>query len=140
MDCGVKPGEEEEYPLVDRQLIKKLDAVVLSHAHLDHSGFVPGLYAQGYNKKVVCTKPTRDLIQLLLADYIKINQEKALYTLEDVNKLLTHTEITEYHQEKNGIEFFDSGHILGSAMTMVSSQGKRLLYTADLNVRPSRFL
>ncbi|MFH0835586.1 MAG: MBL fold metallo-hydrolase RNA specificity domain-containing protein [Candidatus Micrarchaeota archaeon] len=140
LDCGVKLGKEEEFPLLDKGVIKSLDNVVLSHAHLDHSGFLPALYAQGYRKKVVCTKPTRDLIQLLLADYLRINQEKAVYSLEDVTRLLTRTDIMEYNTEVKGITLFEAGHILGSAMTQIKSGKHTLLYTGDLNTRPSRLL
>ena len=68
LDCGIKLVKNEEFPLLDNRTVKTIDKVILSHAHLDHSGYLPALYAAGYKKKVYLTKPTRDLIQLLLAD------------------------------------------------------------------------
>jgi len=140
LDCGVKLGQEEEYPLLDYEAIKALDKVVLSHAHLDHSGYLPALYASGYKGKVFLTKPTRDLIQLLLADYLRIKESTSPYKQEHVAKLLTHTEMLEYHEEKQGIQFYDAGHILGSAITKINTGDSTVLYTGDMNLRASRLL
>lgn len=140
LDCGVKLAETEEYPLLDYETIKSLDRVVLSHAHLDHSGYLPALYASGYKGKVYLTKPTRDLIQLLLADYLRIKEGLSPFKQEHVAKLLTHTEILEYHDKKDGVELFDAGHILGSALTRLDVGGSTVLYTGDFNARSSRLL
>jgi len=142
LDCGIKMKKNEEFPLIENSEIKKLTKVVLSHAHLDHSGYLPALYAAGYEGKVYMTKPTRDLIQLLLADALKIQKEWSPYNKSDIDALLKNIEILEYNQlsKDKKIRFQNAGHILGSAMTEIFLEGRKLLYTGDINLRSSRLL
>lgn len=146
LDCGLKFSEGEEYPLLQKKQMKQLDRVVLSHAHLDHSGYLPALYEHGFAGKTFCTKPTRDLVQVLLADYLRLAKEKgkAAYSQKSVTKLLANTEILDYSDEKNfektGIRFEEAGHILGSAMTLLRHEGGVLCYTGDVNFRETRLL
>ena len=143
LDCGTKLGRNEEFPLLDNKTVKKIDRIAISHAHLDHSGYLPSVFAGGnYKGKVVLTKPTRDLIQLLLADYLRINSSSAKpYNEHDVAKFLKSTEILEYGQldSSRTIRLINAGHILGSAMVEVSDE-KKVLYTGDINTRSSRLL
>jgi len=143
LDCGIKLEENEEFPLVDKEIIRKLDRVVVSHAHLDHSAYTPALYAAGYHKEVLLTKPTRDLSQLLLADYLRINKGFSPYSEKDVDKFLKHTQIMEYNEwSENGrgpVRFQEAGHILGSAITELRDE-KKIIYSGDINTRPSRLL
>ncbi len=144
LDCGIKLSKNEEFPLLDNRAVRTLDKVVLSHAHLDHSGYLPALYASGYKKKVTMTKPTRDLIQLLLADYLKLNKSGVIpYNQSDVDALLKNTDIMEFGEVAktagSQIRLFEAGHILGSAITEVVAE-KKIIYTGDLNLRPSRLL
>ncbi|MBI4360236.1 MBL fold metallo-hydrolase [Candidatus Micrarchaeota archaeon] len=142
LDCGVKLAEdEEEYPVLDARDIQRLDTIVLSHAHLDHCGFLPYLYRQKTRAKAVMTKPTRDLIQVLLADYLRINQGASPYEQKDVLELLKNTRITEFNEVSNGMTLYPAGHILGAAMTRLELPGKKtLLYTGDINLRETRLL
>jgi len=144
LDCGVKFKEREEFPLLDNKTARKLDRVILSHAHMDHSGFLPALYAAGYEGKVYLTKPTRDLTQLLLADYLRLQKDFSPYSQEDIDKLLTHTEILEYDEwserGKGPIRFQEAGHILGSAITELKMDGRKIIYSGDINLRSSRLL
>ena len=144
LDCGIKPAKEPEFPLLDNKTIKSLDHVVLSHAHLDHSGYIPGLYAHGYKGQVEITKPTRDLIQLLLADFLRLNKENPAYSQADVDKLLKSTSIHEFDEPfktKNAtLRFRKAGHILGAAMTEIHTGGHKILYTGDIDIRESRLL
>lgn len=142
LDCGVKLAEdEEEYPVLEAKDIGRLDKVVLSHAHLDHSGFLPYLYRQKTGAKAVMTKPTRDLIQVLLADYLRINQGASPYEQKDVLEMLKNTHITEFNQTADGVTFHPAGHILGAAMTRLELANKKtLLYTGDINLRETRLL
>ncbi|OIO25278.1 hypothetical protein AUJ14_04645 [Candidatus Micrarchaeota archaeon CG1_02_55_22] len=145
LDAGVKFGEEEQYPDITRAMLKSINHVVLSHAHLDHSGYLPALYQKGYSGKVWCTKPTRDMIQLLLSDYLKIANERGNppYGQDDLNKLLKNTELTEFDEPAKGapeLSFHHSGHILGSAMCKFDFAGGTLLYTGDFSAQESRLL
>ncbi|NUN11086.1 MBL fold metallo-hydrolase [Candidatus Micrarchaeota archaeon] len=139
LDCGIKLKDgAEEFPEITTTEAKNLHEVLLSHAHLDHSGYLPALYAKGYSKKVKMTKPTRDLIQLLLADYLRINKDKnKAYTQKDLDKLLKNIEIKEYN-DASDIIYKDAGHILGSATINLTKE--KILYTGDFAVRPSRLL
>ena len=146
LDCGVKPAKEPEYPLIEPRTAKSLDRVVLSHAHLDHSGYLPALYSMGYKGKVLLTKPTRDLIQLLLADFLRLNGgQSAPYSQEDVDKLLKSTELMDFGEPAKKpikgypLRFLPAGHILGAAMTEISAE-KKILYTGDIDTRESRLL
>lgn len=145
LDCGIKPAKESEFPQLDDKAIKGIDRVLLSHAHLDHSGYIPALYAAGYKGQVVLTKPTRDLIQLLLADFLRLNAGKsAPYAQADVDKLLKNTSIQEFDEvckPKQGYPlcFRQAGHILGAAMTEIHAE-KKILYTGDVDLRESRLL
>lgn len=153
-DCGIgfKEGGEQSFPEINNALAKSLDRIVLSHAHLDHCGYLPALYAAGYDGKITLTKPTRDLIQLLLADYLRIQRmsgNPCLYLQEDVDKLLKKTDILEYGEwlevpgGKDGkwrLRFQEAGHILGSAISELELDGKKIIYTGDINLRSSRLL
>ena len=142
LDCGIKMTRDEDFPLVDNSLARSLDSVVLSHAHMDHSGYIPALYAAGYKGKVVLTKPTRDLCQLLLADALRLQKNFSPYNQDDIDTFLKNTEIVEYNQHTSApwpIRFQEAGHILGSAITEVFAD-KKIIYSGDINTRASRLL
>ena len=142
MDCGVKlKSKKEEFPLLESSQIRTLDRAILSHAHMDHSGYLPALYASGFKGKVTLTKPTRDLIQILLADYLKINAGFAPYNDRDVNHLLKNTDLLEFGEfdSKKLLRFQPAGHILGAAITEIFEE-KKIIYTGDINIRDSRLV
>ena len=97
--------------------------MVLTHAHMDHIGFVPYLFKFGYEGPVYCTPPTRDLAALLLSDYIKLSQGSGgtpLYGEKDIRKMLMHTITRDYGEVTNitdelKLTYHNAGHILGSA-------------------------
>lgn len=160
LDCGLFQGRHEEeanlQPLPFD--ISELDAVVLSHAHLDHSGRLPLLVAQGLNCPIYMTYPTLDLIDVLLKDAASLQQRDAewenkrrrrsgkveiepLYNLSDVEATLDVCKAINYHQRKTvaqgfEIHYLDAGHILGSAIVEVyiEEQGetKKLVFSGDL--------
>lgn len=129
IDCGINPETFEPskaYPYLSAMKLEleKLDAVVLTHAHLDHSGFIPYLYAYGYDGPVYCTPPTRDLIALLQMDYINLasrsNDGKPPYGIKDIQKELSHIITFNYGEVMDitpeiKLTFYNAGHILGSA-------------------------
>ncbi len=145
IDCGVNVASDQEpYPYLEvpEFNINDLDAVVISHAHLDHTGFLPYLFKFGYRGPVYCTAPTRDIMALLVLDYVKIMKSEnkdPIYTSEDIREMVKHTitldfeEVTDITPDVR-ITFYNSGHILGSAMTHfhIGNGLHNFLYTADL--------
>ncbi len=129
IDCGINPDTSEPtkaYPYLSAMNLEldKIDAVVLTHAHLDHCGFVPYLYAYGYDGPVYCTPPTRDLAVLLQMDYINLASRNgngnAPYGVKDIQKQLSHMITFDYGEVMDitpevKLTFYNAGHILGSA-------------------------
>ncbi|MDY6966523.1 MAG: beta-CASP ribonuclease aCPSF1 [Halobacteriota archaeon] len=129
IDCGVNVGSDENgtpYLYVpEASPINQIDAVVITHAHLDHAGLVPLLFKYGYDGPVYCTPPTRDLMALLQLDYIEVvgrEAKKIPYESSMVHKALKHTITLDYGDVTDiapdvKITFHNAGHILGSAIT-----------------------
>jgi len=154
LDCGLSTGAsgEDQYPILTASDfdIKSLDAIILSHAHLDHCGFIPYLYKMGYEGPLYCTPPTRELAALLQMDTIDLMQKeygKSLYTSTDIKEMIKHTiplkykEITDITPDIRLI-FENAGHLLGSAITHLNiANGKRnIIYTGDLKYSLSNLL
>jgi metallo-beta-lactamase family protein len=131
----------------------KLDAVILTHAHIDHTGFLPRLCAQGLVRRVLCTPATRDLAALLLPDSGHLQEEEAryanrrgfskhhpalpLYTAADAEAAVCRLEPHPYDVPVDVVDgvqvtFHQAGHILGSAFLDVRADGKRIVFTGDL--------
>jgi hypothetical protein len=141
LDAGVKLGETDEYPLLTDGEIRRLERIAISHTHLDHVGYLPHMYARGCRAEIYSTKPTRDLTQLLLADYLRINRGMK-FTNSDIIKAMKMWRMVEYGQVVgDGLKFsfHRSGHILGSAMVLVQSS-TRLLFSSDINDRETKLL
>src|SRR3989344_2338380 len=128
MDCGINvaaQNNEDAFPFLDaiRFPINELDAVVLSHAHMDHSGFIPYLFKLGYRGPVYCTEPTRDLAALLLFDYLDIlakENREAPYSERDVKEMIKYCITRDYREVTDiapdmRLTFHNASHILGSA-------------------------
>ena len=140
MDFGIKIDNENKYPIE----IPKIDALVLSHSHLDHSGYVPALY---FNQHVPTfgTKPTLELSGLLLDDAINVMKKKHIkpaYYKKQVNSFKNDFVQMEYHDELNfanfNIKLYDAGHISGSSITSIerkeATKNKRVVYTGDFKL------
>jgi metallo-beta-lactamase family protein len=163
LDCGLFQGRRAEarrrnstFPFDPRSL----DAVVLSHAHIDHCGNLPNLVRQGFRGPVYCTPASRDLLAVMLADSARIQEEDAaylnrhrergqppvepLYTAQDVRRTLRQAQPVRYdcpYDIGRGVEVLlvDAGHVLGSAMVAlkVRADGHEhtLTFTGDLGRR-----
>ena len=144
LDCGVDVASEQQpYPYLEAPEfnISELDAVIVTHAHIDHSGFVPYLFKYGFKGPVYCTEPTRDVMALMLLDYIKIQRSEGkdpVFTTEDVKEMVKHTITLEYGEVTDvtpdvRITLYNAGHILGSAMVHlhVGNGLHNILYTGD---------
>ncbi|MCD4666200.1 beta-CASP ribonuclease aCPSF1 [archaeon] len=153
MDCGVDVANEKEpFPLLESPdfKIEELDAIILTHAHLDHCGFIPYLYRMGYKGPIYCTLPTRDVAALLCLDYISVGQKenkKAIYSSTDVKEMVKHSITLDYESVTDltpdiRITLYNAGHTLGSAMVHINIGNglHNLLYTGDLNYENSNLL
>lgn len=143
LDCGIKLGEKVETPLISDDELRSVNSIIVTHAHLDHSGYLPHALAKGARAKIYMTKPTRDLIGVLLADYYRIQRSKNenLFSMNDVNKVLQTSTIAEYGESIGGemkFELRNAGHIMGSAMAYFPEH--KILYTGDICMRKTRIL
>jgi metallo-beta-lactamase family protein len=163
IDCGLFQGYKQlrlrnwnPLPLVP----DKLDSVILTHAHLDHSGYLPLLIKEGFAGPVFATSGTRDLCGVLLPDSGHLQEEDAffmnkhglskhepalpLYTKEDAVKCLPQIKVQAYQKSFSPAPgwkatFTSAGHILGAASVLLEVAGKRILFSGDLG-RPDDLL
>src|SRR3989338_8415704 len=155
-DCGINPGiieGPEKFPYLDVSEIGDLgsiDAIVLSHAHLDHSAIIPYLYKMGYKGPVYMTPPTRDIAALLALDLVSVHYKKAevpIYRADDISEMVKHSislnfgEVSDITSDIR-ITFYNAGHVLGSAVTHVNIGNglHNFVYTGDSNYRKTRLL
>lgn len=157
LECGLFQGHREEAERINRTFPfrpKDIQAVILSHAHIDHSGNLPNLVQRGFSGSIYCTAATKDVTTLLLTDSAKIQEydfaylnkkrkksglppKELLYTQADVDntvKLLTPVAYEESFEPVKGVKarLFDAGHILGSSVILLEADGKRILFSGDL--------
>ncbi|WP_437188160.1 MBL fold metallo-hydrolase RNA specificity domain-containing protein [Planctomicrobium sp. SH668] len=165
LDCGIFQGARAESRRKNEQFKcdpKTLDAVMLSHAHLDHCGNIPRLYKMGFRGPVFCTESTAEIAELMLLDSAKIQVEDAqylslklpgghpsvepLYTEEDVRAVLKLFEPCPFNdwqslddRDEVRVRFSPAGHILGSAIIELdiddNGERKRIVFTGDLGRR-----
>jgi uncharacterized protein len=154
IDCGVDVSStgEDRFPYlnVPEFDINALDAVVLSHAHLDHSGLIPYLYKMGYRGPIYMTPPTRDLAALLALDFIGVSYKQAatpLFSTSDVRDMVKHSICLDYNEVSDiapdvRITFYNAGHTLGSSMVHfnIGNGAHNFLYSGDTKFGKSRLL
>jgi KH/beta-lactamase-domain protein len=151
VDCGIKPTSTvDEFPLLEELDIEELDAVIVTHAHLDHCGFIPFLFKYGYNGPVYCTKPTRNLMTLLQLDYLDVATKEGKpmpYGLKEVKKTLLSTIPLDYGEVTDiapdiRLTFHNAGHILGSTIVHLHiGEGlHNIVYTGDFKYAKTRLL
>jgi len=156
LDCGLFQGHREDFYKVNSRFAfppSSVDAVILSHAHLDHCGNLPTLVGQGFTGPIYCTAATRDLTGLVLRDSAKVQRQDSssvndvrrktglspvepLYRDEDAERAIGRLRSVPYHHPFSigpvTVTFYDAGHILGSAITLVQAGGRTLGFTGDL--------
>ena len=161
LDCGMYQGKGLETDTMNRDLgfdPKEIDYLILSHAHIDHSGLIPYIYKMGFTGTILCTPATRDLCAIMLADAGRIqesdthtfNKKRKAQGLTEVEPIYTEADAqacmcsfisVPYHKKFNiegevMVEFFDAGHILGSACVYLEiKEGRRTIklgFTGDV--------
>lgn len=160
VDCGLFQGNRE---LRQRNWApfsthpNNIDAVLLTHAHIDHSGYLPALVKQGYKGLIHATEATYELCKIMLLDSAHLQEEDAkfankhgysshkpaqpLYTIEDAEKALAQFEPHPFNtpfalSPDFSVEFLEAGHILGAAIIRVTADGKTIVFSGDLG-RPN---
>ena len=159
-DCGLFQGLKEVRQRNWEPLpldAATIDAVVISHAHIDHTGYLPRLVKQGFSGPIYCTKPTADLMEIMLLDSAKLQEEEAsyanekgyskhekalpLYTTEDAQNVFGQFRRYPFGErialsDSFEILYHDAGHMLGSAITEVflkgKTQTKKIVFSGDL--------
>ncbi len=158
LDCGLEQGKDasKHQDLLPFDA-RSIDAVCISHAHLDHIGLLPVLVKQGYRGKIYSTSATRDLSELILLDSAHLQEQdlyyaqkkkwpgyelvRPLYTTEDIPPVMNQWATIPYQFLQAGwtdvvpgikVKLYDAGHILGSAVTVVDVGDQRVAYTGDL--------
>ena len=158
VDCGLQQGRDEvsnaEFPFA----ANTIDCVLVTHAHIDHSGRIPMLIKQGFQGRILTTRLTADLLDIMLLDSAHIQEQDAewknrkaersgaprvepLYTIEDASRVREFMTTCEYGERVElfdgvTVEFVDAGHLLGSASIIVDAEEngvtKRLVFSGDL--------
>ena len=145
LDYGVmfgKPrGAPPTYPLHVKP--RDIDSVIITHAHLDHSGCVPSLFVSG-NCNVYGTAPTFDLSKLLIQDMIKIEKNAHSFGVPEIDNMMQKAKTIGFKEKiirgDASFELRSSGHVIGGSTVLVESNNKKLFYTGDINLRGSRLL
>ena len=155
LDCGFSPSGTKNMEMLPRfdimeDLISELDAVVITHAHLDHMGIVPYLFKYDYRGPIYCTEPTLPLMLMQQLDFINVAGKEGVfapYTEHDVRTAVQHTVTLSYGVVTNitpdiRITFYNAGHILGSAIIHIHiGEGfHNIIYTGDFKFEASRTL
>ncbi|CAN2180744.1 YSH1 Predicted exonuclease of the beta-lactamase fold involved in RNA processing [Candidatus Nanopelagicaceae bacterium] len=156
VDCGLYQGVKsiarknwETFPIDPRQI----DGVVLTHAHLDHCGYLPLLVKQGFSKEIYGTRYTLDIAKIIMRDSAHLQMEDAkyaakkgysshkdpqpLYNLLDAEKAIDHLRERPFREKVKiaddiFVTFYPSGHILGSSFVLIEAAGKNFLFSGDL--------
>lgn len=142
MDYGVMINHEVGFPVHISP--KELDAVVLTHAHLDHSGLIPLFYIQSLKLPVYGVEPTFKLTSVLVRDMIKLSGYYLPFEYIDLESMMNHAIPVDYHSPFTVNDFkvtlVNAGHIPGSAQVIAENDGKRILYTGDFNLVPTHLV
>lgn len=144
LDYGVMFGRRGSPPQYPQQVKPKdVDGIIITHAHLDHSGYVPSMFVSGHTR-VYATPPTLELTQLLIEDMLKIEKNYHPFDIPELYNMVRNTKEIGYREKiqkgNASFELRSSGHVLGGGTVLVESDKKRLFYTGDINPKGSRML
>lgn len=156
IDCGLFQGEKslrlknwEEFGVTPSEI----EAIILTHAHIDHSGFIPRLVKEGFRGKIYCTPATMELCKILFPDSGHLMEEEAeylnrhkktkhspalpLFTVEEAVMALKQFEVVPFNEKRTldsdiSFEFNYAGHILGAASAIIEVAGKKIAFTGDI--------
>jgi uncharacterized protein len=144
LDCGINVMGTNSLTALPRFDItgfemNEIDAIILSHAHLDHTGFLPSMFKYGYRGPVYCSEPTLPLMTLLLKEYLKNTNDNKLYSDKEIDEVITYTiplsfgVVTDISPDLK-LVLSNSGHILGSASIHlhIGNGDHNLVYTSDM--------
>ncbi|MHA1258805.1 MAG: MBL fold metallo-hydrolase [Candidatus Heimdallarchaeaceae archaeon] len=141
LDCGIEliPKQLSRAPEGVNDIARELDAFLLSHAHIDHSGYVPRLAKKGYRGNYYMTAPTKEFSYRLWLDHLKIEGRRH-WSERDLDTVYSKIKTQDYYKKfkiTDGItaEFLNAGHILGAAQILIDWEGTLILYTGDINDR-----
>jgi putative mRNA 3-end processing factor len=145
-DCGIKlTSDLSEYPTVAEP--KKVNAVFLSHAHLDHSGALPLFNYNGLNCPIFTNIMTKELSKVLMKDSLHVEllrEQNPAYSKDNIYNVMDLMVNAQYNKPQAfnsmNFTFHDAGHIPGSASIMVEAEGKKIVYTGDFNLADSKLL
>ncbi|MGQ9564979.1 MAG: MBL fold metallo-hydrolase [Candidatus Bathyarchaeales archaeon] len=141
LDYGVMMDHEPGFPM--HVPPKELDAIILTHSHLDHSGAIP-VFHIGERKPVYGTPLTFDLSQILISDFIHLSSYYLSFEFLELRTMMRSAVHTGYGEPKTvgdiTFQLLDAGHIPGSAQVLIETQGKRVLFTGDFNTTETRLL
>jgi len=154
LDCGINVAASgtDKFPVFDvpEFNLEELDAIIISHAHLDHVGLLPYLFKMGYKGPVYMTAPTRDIASLLNLDFIGVAYKQAatpLFSSKDVKEMVKHTICLNYDEVTDvtpdiRITFYNAGHVLGSAQVHINIGNglHNFIYTGDTKYGKTRLL
>ena len=144
LDYGVMFGRRGSPPQYPQHVKPKdVDGIIITHAHLDHSGYVPSMFVSGHTR-VYATPPTLELTQLLIEDMLKIEKNYHPFDIPELYNMVRNTKEIGYREKVQkgnaSFELRSSGHVLGGGTVLVESDKKRLFYTGDINPKGSRML
>jgi putative mRNA 3-end processing factor len=141
LDYGAMLDHEPGFPM--HVPPKDVDAIVLSHSHLDHSGAIPIFYVQG-KKPLYTNRMSIELNQLLISDFIHLSSYYLPFEYLELKSMTQNSRHVDFDVEQKAgdiaFQFKNAGHIPGSVQTLVEAEGKRLLYTGDFNIVDTRLL
>jgi putative mRNA 3-end processing factor len=141
LDYGAMLDNEPGFPMHIPP--KDVDAIILSHSHLDHSGAIPIFYIQG-KKPLYANKVTTELSQLLISDFIHLSSYYLPFEYLELKSMMQNSKHIDFNTEQKvgdmTFQFKNAGHIPGSAQTLIEAEGKRILYTGDFNLTDTRLL